>query len=105
MPRVHLRFRTRRWSLAGGGSIGHLSGHSPASALFPEKITSVSMPSRNLSLKHGGAPYRCGDVSIRTTLLFCLLGRAAPCWPAAAGSASHLKGTSCGTPLVRGDQK
>ena len=104
-PCVRLPFRTWRWSLAGGGSIGNFSGHNPASALFPEKITSVSMPSRNLSLKHGGAPYRCSDVSICTALLFRLLGRAAPCWPAAAGSASRLKGTSCGTPLVCGDQK
>ena len=41
------------WSLAGGGSIGNLSGHSPASALSPGKIMSVSMPSRNLFRKHG----------------------------------------------------
>ena len=105
MPCVRLPLRTWRWSLAGGGSIGNLSGHSLASALSPGKITSVNMPPRNLSFKHGGAPYRCGDVSIRTALLFRLLGRTAPCWTAAAGSDSRLSGTSCGTPLVYGDQR
>ena len=105
MPCVRLPFQTTRWSMVGGGLIGNLSGHCPASALSPGKFMSVNIPPRNLSLKNGGAPYRCGDVSIRAALLFCLLGRAAPCWPAAAGSASRLKGTSCGKPLVCGDQK
>ena len=105
MSCVRLPFRTTRWSMAGGGLIGNLSGHCPASALSPENTRSVSMPSRNLSLKNGGGPYRCGDVSIRTALLFRLLGRATPCWLTAAGSASCRKDTSCGTPLVCGAQK
>ena len=50
-------------------------------------------------------PYRCAGVSIRTALLFSLLGRAAPCWLAAAGSAFRLKGAPCGTSSVYGDQK
>ena len=50
-------------------------------------------------------PYRCGGVSIRTALLFSLRGHAAPCWVAAAGSASRLEGTPYETPLVYGDQK
>ena len=105
MPCVRLPFRTTRWSMAGGGLIGNLSGHCPASALSPGKIMSVNIPPRNLSLKNGGAPYRCGDVSIRAALLFRLLGRTDPCWSAAAGSASRLKGASCGAPLVYGGQK
>src|SRR3954466_5933826 len=48
-PRVRLRFRTRPWSLAGGGAIGNLSGYSPASALFPKESTGVSMPLRIIS--------------------------------------------------------
>ena len=74
MPCVRLPLRTRRWSLAGGGLIGNLSGHCPASALSPGKIMSVNIPPRNLFLENGGAPYRCGDVSIRAALLFRLLG-------------------------------
>ena len=104
-PRVYLRFRTRRWSLAGGGSIGHLAGHSQASAIFPERSTSVNIPSQNQSWEYGDTPYRCGGVSIRTALLFSLHGRAAPCWLAAAGSASCLEGTPCETPLIYGDKK
>ena len=105
MPRVYLRFWTRRWSLASGGSIGHLSGHSPASALFPERSTSVNIPSRNQSREYGDTPYRCGGVSVRTALLFSLRGRTALCWPAAVGSASCLEGTPCEAPLVYGDKK
>ena len=105
MPCVRLPFRTTRWSLASGGLIGSLFGHCPASALSPGKIMSVNIPPRNLSLKNGGAPYRCGDVSIRAALLFRLLGRTDPCWSAAAGSASRLKGASYGAPLVYGGQK
>ena len=105
MPCVRLPFQTTRWSMAGGGLIGNLSGHCPASALSPGKIMSINIPPRNLSFKHGGASYRCGDVSIRAALLFRLLGRTDPCWSAAAGSASRLKGTSCGASLVYGGQK
>ena len=104
-PCARLPLRTRRWSLAGGGLVGNLSGLSPASALSPGKIMSVNIPPRNLSLKNSSAPYRCSDVSIRAALLFRLLGRTDPCWSAAASSASHLKGTSCGAPLVYGGQK
>ena len=105
MPCVRLPFRTTRWSMAGGGLIGNLSGHCPASALSPGKIMSVNIPPRDLSLKNGGAPYHCGDVPIRAALLFCLLGRTDPCWSAAAGSASRLKGPSYGAPLAHGGQK
>ena len=101
-PCTRLPLRTTCWSLAGRGLVGNLSAHSPASALSPEKIMSVNIPPRALSLKNGGAPYRCGDVSIRAALLFCLLGRTDPCWSAVAGSASRLKGASCGAPLVHG---
>ena len=104
MPCVRLPLRTRRWSLAGGGLVGTLSGLSPASALSPGKIMSVNIPPRNLSFKHGGASYRCGDVSIRAALLFRLLGRTDLVWSAAAGSASYRKGASCQTPLVHGGQ-
>ena len=96
-PCARLPLRTRRWSLAGGGLVGNLSGQCPASALSG-KVMSINIPPGNPSLKNSGAPYRCGDVSIRAALLFCLLGRAAPCWPAAAGLASRLKGTSCDAP-------
>ena len=94
-PRVRLRFQTRPWSLAGGGAIGNLSGYSPASALFPEKSTSVSMPSGNKIWEQDDTPYRCFGVSIRTALLFSLLGLAAPCWLATAGSALRLKDFPC----------
>ena len=43
---VRLRFRTRLWSLAGGGAIGSLSGYSPARSLCPEESTSVNVPRR-----------------------------------------------------------
>ena len=43
-PRVRLRFRTRPWSLAGGGAIGNLSGFSPARSLRPEDSTNVNTP-------------------------------------------------------------
>ena len=56
-------------------------------------------------LKDNGAPYLCGDVSIRAALLFRLLGRTDPGWSVAAGSASRHKGTSCEAPLVHGGQK
>ena len=105
MPCIRLPSWTMRWSMAGGGSIGHLSGHSPASALFPERSTGVNIPSQNQSREYGDTPYRCAGVSIRTTLLFSLRGRAAPCWLATAGSASRLEGTPCETPLIYGDQK
>ena len=100
MPCVRLPFRTTRWSMAGGGLIGNLSGHCPASTLSPGKIMSVNIPPRNLSLKNGGAPYRCGDVFIRAAFLFRLLGRTDPCWSAAAGSASRLKDASCDAPSL-----
>ena len=74
MPLIRLPFRDMRWSMASGGVIGNLSGHCPASALSPGKIMSVNIPPRNLSFKHGGASYRCSDVSIRAALLFHLLG-------------------------------
>ena len=45
-PCVRLRFRTRLWSLAGGGAIGSLSGYSPARSLCPEESTSVNVPRR-----------------------------------------------------------
>ena len=105
MPCVRLPFRTMRWSMAGRGLIGNLSRHCSASALSPGKIMSVNIPPRNLSLKNGGAPYCCGDVSIRATLLFCLLGRTDPCWSAAAGLASRLKGASYRAPLLYGGQE
>ena len=100
MPCVRLPFRTTRWSMAGGGLIGNLSGHCPASALSPGKVMSINIPPRDPSLKNNDAPYRCSDVSIRVALLFRLLGRTDPCWSAAAGSASRLKGTSCDAPSV-----
>ena len=105
MPCVRLPFRTTRWSMAGGGLIGNLSGHCQASALSPGKIMSVNIPPKDLSLKHGGAPYSCGDVSSRAALLFRQLGRTDPCWSAAAGSDSRLKGVSCDAPLVHDGQK
>ena len=80
MPCIRLPFRAMRWSMAGGGLIGNLSGHCPASALSPVKIMSVNIPPRDLSLKNGGAPYRCSDVSIRAALLFRLLGRTGLVW-------------------------
>ena len=104
-PCVRLALRTWRWSLAGGGPIGHLSGHNPASALFPKRSTSLNIPSRNQSWEYGDMHYRCGGISVRTTLLFSLLGRAASYWLAATGSASRLKGTPCKTPLIYGDKK
>ena len=105
MSCVRLFFRTTRWSMAGGGLIGNLSGHCPASALSPGKVMSVNIPPRDPSLKNNGAPYRCGDILIRAALLFRLLGRTDPCWSAAAGSASRLKGTSCDAPSVYDGQK
>ena len=51
MPCVCLPFRTTRWSMAGGGLIGNLSRHCPASALPPEKDRSVNIPPMYLSLK------------------------------------------------------
>ena len=105
MPCIRLPSRAMRWSMAGGGLIGNLSGHCPASALSPGKVMSINIPPRDPSLKNGGALYRCGDVSIRVALLFRLLGRTDPCWSAAADSASRLEGTSCKTPLVYGDLK
>ena len=104
MPRIRLPFWAMCWRMAGGGLIGNLSGHCPASALSG-KVMSINMPPGNLSLKNGGAPYGCGDVSIRAALLFRLLGRTDPCWSAAAGSASRLKGASCDAPLVYDGQK
>ena len=104
MPCIRLPSRTMRWSMAGGGLIGNLSGHCPASALSG-KVMSINIPPRDPSLKNSGAPYRCGDVSVRVALLFRLLGRTDPCWSAAAGSASRLKGASCRAPLVYGGQK
>ena len=100
MPCIRLPFRTMRWSMAGGGLIGNLSGHCPASAISPGKVMSINIPPRDPSLKNSGAPYRCGDVSVRVALLFRLRGRNDPCWSAAAGSASRLKGTSCDAPSV-----
>ena len=100
MPSVRLPFWTTHWSMAGRGLIGNLSGHCPASALSPGKVMSINIPPRDPSLKNNGALYRCGDVSIRVALLFRLLRRTDPCWSAAAGSASRLKGTSCDAPSV-----
>ena len=102
MPCVRLPFRTTRWSMAGGGLIGNLSGHCPASALSG-KVMGIYLLGI-LPLKNSGAPYRCGDVSVRVALLFRLLGRTDPCWPVAAGSTSCRKGASCRTPLVHGGQ-
>ena len=99
MPCVRLPLWTRRWSMAGGGLIGNLSGHCPASALSG-KVMSINIPPGDPSLKNSGAPYRCGDVLVRIALLFRLLGRTDPCWSAAAGLASCLKGTSCDAPSV-----
>ena len=99
MPCVRLPFRTTRWSMAGGGLIGNLSGHCPASALSG-KVMSINIPPRDPSLKNNSAPYRCGDVSICIALLFRLLGRTDPCWSAAVGSASRLKDASCDAPSV-----
>ena len=56
-------------------------------------------------LKDNGAPYLCGDVSIRAALLFRLLGRTDLVRSVAAGSASRCKGTPCQTPLVHDGQK
>src|SRR3954463_9913515 len=56
-PCVHLCFRTRLWSLAGGGAIGNLSGYSPVRSLRPEENTSVNMPRRNNTRKEDGALY------------------------------------------------
>ena len=102
---IRLPFRTTRWSMAGGGLMGSLSGHCPASALSPGKIMSVNIPPRDLSLKDNGAPYLCGDISIRVALLFRLLGRTDPGWSVTTGSASRRKGTSCEAPLTHGGQK
>ena len=85
--------------------MGTLSGLSPESALSPGRIMSINIPPRSLSLKDNGAPYLCGDISIRAALLFRLLGRTDPGWSVAAGSASRHKGTSCEAPLVYGGQK
>ena len=74
MPCIRLPFRAMRWSMAGGGLIGNLSGHCPASALSPGKVMSVNKTPRDLSLKNGGALYHCDDVSICAALLFRLLG-------------------------------
>ena len=104
MPCIRLPSRAMRWSMAGGGLIGNLSGHCPASALSPGKVMSINIPPRDPSLKNGGALYRCGDVSIRVALLFRLLGRTNLIWSVAAGSASCRKGTSCRAPLVHGGQ-
>ena len=94
MPCIRLPSRAMRWSIAGGGLIGNLSGHCPASA-FSGKVMSINIPPRDPSLKNSDARYRCGNVSIRVALLFRLLGQTDPCWSAAAGSASRLKGASC----------
>ena len=56
-------------------------------------------------LKYNGAPYLCGDVSIRAALLFRLLGHTDLVWLAAAGSAFRCEGTSCEAPLVHGGQE
>ena len=103
MPCIRLPSRAMRWSMAGGGLIGNLFGHCPTSALS-EKVMSINIPPRDPSLKNNGALYRCGDISIRVALLFCLLGRTDPCWSAAAGLASRLKGTSCDAPSVKDGQ-
>ena len=103
MPCIRLPFRAMRWSMAGGGLIGNLSGHCPASALSG-KVMSINIPPGDPSLKNSGALYHCGDVSVRVALLFRLLGRTDPCWPVAAGSTSCRKGASCRTPLVHGGQ-
>ena len=66
---------------------------------------SINIPPRSLSLKDNGAPYLCGDVSIRAALLFRLLGRTGLVWLVAAGSASRRKGTSSEAPLVHDGQK
>ena len=104
-PCARLPLWTRRWSLASGGSVGNLSGLSPASTLSPGRIMSINIPPRSLSLKDNGVPYLCGDVSIRAALLFRLLGRTDPGWSVVAGSASCREGTSCRAPLVHGGQK
>ena len=104
MPCVRLPFRTTRWSMAGGGLIGNLSGHCPASALSPGRIMSINTPPRSLYLEDNGEPYRCSDVSIRAALLFRLLGRTDLVWSVATGLASCRKGTSCQAPLVHGGQ-
>ena len=50
MPYIHLPFRAMRWSMAGGGLIGNLPGHCPASALSG-KVMSINIPPGNPSLK------------------------------------------------------
>ena len=50
MPCIRLPFRAMRWSMAGGGLIGNLSGHCPASALSG-KVMSINMPPGNPSRK------------------------------------------------------
>ena len=50
MPCVRLPIRTTRWSMAGGGLIGNLSGHCLASALSG-KVMSINIPLGNPSLK------------------------------------------------------
>src|SRR3954463_13195711 len=47
VPCTGLRFRAGRWSLAGGGAIGNLSGYSPARSLRPEDSTNVNIPWRS----------------------------------------------------------
>ena len=90
-PCARLRFLARRWSLAGGGAIGNLSGCSPARSLRSEDSTNVNMPGKNNTREAEGALYLCAGISVRTTFLFAPRGHAAPRWLAAAGSASRLR--------------
>src|SRR3954463_10927218 len=96
-PSALLRFLARRWSLAGGGAIGNLSGYSPARSLRPEDSTNVNMPWQNNTREIEGALYLCAGISVRTTFLFAPRGPAAPRWLAAAGSASRLGNLPCET--------
>ena len=65
----------------------------------------VNMPLRIMSYNKDGAPYRCADVSIRTTGLFSLPGLAAPYWRVVAGSAFGLEDLPCKTRLLYGNKK
>ena len=104
-PCVRFCFRARRWSLAGGGAVGNLSGCSPARSLRPEDSTNVNMPGRNNTREAEGALYLCAGISVRTSFLFAPRVPAAPRWLAAAGSASPLGNLPFKTRSLSGKRK
>ena len=63
--------------------------------LFVLKRARVSMCLEGITPGIGGTPYLCADASVRTALLFCPRGPAAPRWLVIAGSAFRLKNLPC----------